>query len=374
MCRICEPICVYCNQECGGYCNDPEKCPTCWVSEYYGNLDSKDSAIIDACIKNNCACGCHDWDDDEWALIEDEEPRAGVFPFLQLPGEIRNRIYGYALMASGKKRKSHTFKGKKIETAILKTNRQINKEARHIPLLINELSIVDPFHAEQLLTSIILPQQRQLINRVQVNVQGFIELNSPLFSLFCKELTKVPIPHLRITLRGGIDPDWLFNHSCLENLLSRNKGMKTFTMEICDANIAATDKVQFDENLRMKIMARWRTQSSGSIGPNINVPAPLPARKQDQSTKWPSKAARNSAINGQEKPLSNERGIPTKAEVAAKAAKKLVKELQVAWGYLAQYADSVEGTLSMHIRLASARNFADHGDETEFDKLAESIL
>ena len=56
--------------------------------------------------------------------------RMGIFPFLQLPGEIRNKIYHFALV------KKHPFSIKlqfaPRDTALLRVNKQIFSEAANI--------------------------------------------------------------------------------------------------------------------------------------------------------------------------------------------------------------------------------------------------
>ena len=66
----------------------------------------------------------------------------------QLPGEIREKIYGYALLQDGKQRVigSRYHRGT-IHTALLRTCRQVNKEAKHIPFTINRLCFAGPLSA-----------------------------------------------------------------------------------------------------------------------------------------------------------------------------------------------------------------------------------
>ena len=67
---------------------------------------------IDECIDTECPCSCHTTIDSSDLIRYDEEftvwqhsaaqrakryERKGVFPFLKLPGEVRDRIYRYVV-------------------------------------------------------------------------------------------------------------------------------------------------------------------------------------------------------------------------------------------------------------------------------------
>ena len=165
MCSDCaefEPVCGYCGLSCYGDCDAPDRCPSCWrefcIEEYNGDYE------LEVCLDEECVCdcGCHEsdidaWDTDPeepagltkmrefWKARKNPKPQPGKFPFLKLPGEIRDKIYRYNMKQYNMHRKrSPYFKGT-IETALLSTCRLINKEARHIPLSINTLFICKPF-------------------------------------------------------------------------------------------------------------------------------------------------------------------------------------------------------------------------------------
>ena len=127
MCSDCDSehefphfICQVCGTYCEGLCQDPDTCPTCWhwKNDPTAMVDDVDTDIQSFCIdEDRCLCTCHDdvyedmgmrykhgaWFDDE------EDPvfvRKGVFPFLKLPGELRDRIYGFAFLQDGCQRKT----------------------------------------------------------------------------------------------------------------------------------------------------------------------------------------------------------------------------------------------------------------------------
>ncbi len=151
MCQLCEIQCSYCGEDCGGLCPDNETCPSCWTVDNYGEFD--DEAYHD-CRDTLCECPCHE-EDDELSMFgfdsddeeEDDDGRkgkviAGVdnpvekkvakasqisFRFLDLPTELRDKIYKYTLKQTGSHRTTPFLKGR-INTAILFTCRQINLE------------------------------------------------------------------------------------------------------------------------------------------------------------------------------------------------------------------------------------------------------
>lgn len=154
MCSDCGEIqCSYCGEDCGGCCPDDETCPLCWTMDHYGEADEE---AWDYCAETDCDCSCHDdmdrldricvesmmgenVDETEMDTVMDaaghvtkpktNQTAQGIFPFMTLPTELRNKIYKYVLKQSGDLRKRSTpFLKGTIDTAILYTCRQINRE------------------------------------------------------------------------------------------------------------------------------------------------------------------------------------------------------------------------------------------------------
>ena len=76
------------------------------------------------------------------------DPGESLLTSEQLPGEIRDKIYGYAMLQDGKQRTNGSrYHRGTIHTALLQTCRQINNEAKHFPLTINKLCFNSPLSA-----------------------------------------------------------------------------------------------------------------------------------------------------------------------------------------------------------------------------------
>lgn len=165
-------------------------------------------------MEEECACNCHEdvWEDLGYRfeagvqkyVYEDGPPykREGRFPFLKLPGEIREKIYGYSFLQNGKQRKCTSHRGS-IHTALLGTCRQIYKEAHHLPLTINKLCFASPLFAHDFLGFLLAPTQRDLMTsmHIEFHMREFVDLSwLPLM----RELVKMPITHLTLTVKGGV--------------------------------------------------------------------------------------------------------------------------------------------------------------------------
>lgn len=191
--------CTYCGAECYGTCEDPDTCPACWNDKHFDYDVDDDGEALQDCMDIGCNCSCHVelYKDlnirfEAGVMVNGElagppYKHKGVFPFLsvstvrslsfypgsllrqstlprklfpvtdqerylltleQLPGEIRDKIYGYAMLQDGQQRVpgSNYHRGT-IHTALLQSCRQINKEARHFPLTINILCFNGPLSA-----------------------------------------------------------------------------------------------------------------------------------------------------------------------------------------------------------------------------------
>lgn len=263
MCSECgedhEPVCFFCGVDCYGNCEDQDTCPSCWTGKNDPMglfMDEFDEEAHFECMEEECLCGCHDDDRDEMGLRyehgvlkndEDDPPyiRKGTFPFLKLPGEIREKVYGYAFLQDGTRREieSTNHRGT-IHTALLGTCRQVYKEAGHLPLSLNKLNFPSALYALDFLGFIMVPTQKTLVTAIHIEFY-FHEFNSPTWSLLLRQLAKLPITQLSLTIKGGYAKEALLGHQCFSNRLAAYmKGLKSFDVTLGSGLITKKIKVR----------------------------------------------------------------------------------------------------------------------------------
>lgn len=276
MCSECgeehEPICDYCGDSCFGQCDDPDVCHNCW----YLNCINWDQDLIDPfpeealeeCIDEDCHCKCHEdmWDDLDFRLeagvlktLEDHGPpyeREGIFPFLKLPGEIREKIYGFSFLQDGKQRKAPSHRGS-IHTALLGTCRQIYNEARHLPLTINKLNFGSALYAHDFLGFLLEATQRHLVTGMHIEFH-MRDFSNSSWQLLMRELAKMSISHLGLTVKGGIPKEQLLGHTCFTNRFKVLKGLKTFDLILASAHIKQKDKKEIQEEMREALIKGYK--------------------------------------------------------------------------------------------------------------------
>ena len=218
MCAECEHQefrCAYCGDECYGTCEDPDSCPTCWIpkgsnepmSELHG-----DGSELDECMDDLCRCNCHDhiyedmeyrWEAGVFKTLEyDGEPyiRKGAFPLLSLPLELRKRIYTYAFAQRGEQRVTPTHRGT-IHTALLRSCRQIYKEAGELPLTVNQLCFDQSRSVLDFIGFSLHKTVRHLLKSLHVEM-AYSEWYTYSTDTMLKRLPEVPLTHLGITFKG----------------------------------------------------------------------------------------------------------------------------------------------------------------------------
>lgn len=394
MCSDCEdfePACSFCGLTCYGDCDDPDKCPTCWMGEH---LDDYDPA---PCIERDdgteCECRCHfDEDIEAWkdCFSDDlqsvyEEMRAhrsglsnpklqpGVFEFMNLPGEIRDKIYHYNLQQSGSYRKSPCFKGT-IETALIKTCRQVNQEARHLPLSINTLSFISPFQAYSFLGFEVVPAQKQFVKSVHVDVHGIGDFHRIFGSYLVPQFAKLTLSHLSVTLQGGINAEWFTKVTCLETCLLKVKGLTSFDLVIGSGVIKDTTKGEIVDGLRKKLL---KTPETAKNPLKRKAGVDVPVEDAAVPTQGGKKVARGSSSTKSRKTAgrkakAKKRTIP---KVIAGPDPESVTGLMKKYDQLDEYARTYDPQAnSVRIRLGKAHEAASEGNEDEFDRVAKDIL
>ncbi len=381
-----EPECNYCGLDCGGECDDPDRCPTCWMAEYIGDYDRH------ACLDQDhpdrqCECECHykdgmigalrdlfdefDGDEEMEALWrEGTTPRLqpGTFPFLRLPRELRDKIYHYNMSQYGSRRKCPYFRGN-IEVALLSTCRQINQEARHLPLSINTLSFSDSFQAYRFLGFGVLPSQRQLVKSVHVDVHGIGDLHGIFRQYLMPQLAKLMLRHFAITLQGRIEAKWFTEFNCLETCLLEVKGLASFDLVI-GSGVINDVKSKIVETIRRKLVEApvaaqnpLKRKASDDI---LVEDAAIPARGSRKVATTKSKKIAGWKVKTKKHSTS---------EITAVQEQESVSGLIKKYDRLKEYACTYDPeATSVKIRLGRAYEAASEGNDQEFETLAEDIL
>ena len=279
MCSDCEedhePICGYCGDSCFATCDNPDVCRSCWLSNsvvpwvpMYDDFEDIDEDFLELCIDSECACNCHDdlYDDLDYrfeagvmkSFEEDGPPydRGGVFPFLKLPGEIREKIYNFSFLQYGKQRKAPSHRGS-IHTALLGTCRQIYNEARHLPLTINKLCFRSALSAHDFLGFFLAPTQKDLVTSIHIEFH-MEEFPGPSWEHLLRELAKMPITHLGLTVKGGVPKAQMLGHTCFTNRFKSLKGLKTLDIVLPSALIKAQDKKAIQEEMRETLIKDYK--------------------------------------------------------------------------------------------------------------------
>lgn len=227
----------------------------------------EEDEVLDECMEENCTCDCHaglydalgyrfeagvlkTFDDDGLPY-----EREGEFPFLKLPAEIREKIYGFAFLQDGKQRKATSHRGT-IHTALLGTCRQIYNEARHLPLTINKLCFGSPVSALDFLGFLLAPTQRDLVTGMHIEFH-MMQFSNSSWQLLMRELVKMPISHLGLTITGGFPKEQVSGHTCYTNRFKVLKGLKTFDLILTSAHIKAQDKKDIQEDMREKLIKNY---------------------------------------------------------------------------------------------------------------------
>lgn len=261
------PICNYCGESCYGKCSDPDVCPSCWSranDPFDFDEDDHLGTGLDDCMMDECICQCHEdmFKELGWrveaGVVKTEDVhglpyvREGVLPFLKLPGEIRRKIYFYAFLQDGKQRKYASHRGA-IHTGLLGTCRQVYNEACHLPLSNNKLCFNSPVYAHDFLGFLLAPNQRDLVTGM--HIEFYIgDFSNSTWTLLMRELTKMPITHLGLTVIGKFPKEAVSEHVCFINRFKVLKGLKSFDLILTPSSISKGDKKEIQETMRENLI------------------------------------------------------------------------------------------------------------------------
>ena len=273
MCSDCEAIfrCNWCGDECCGTCDDPDTCLSCWNPNPDPEVsDDDDMANLDECVELGCECNCHG--DEIKEILADmgddypEEPfvRKGTYNFLDIPGEIRMKIYRYAFSQQGEQRQTAAHRGT-IHTALLKTCRTVYSEARHLPLTLNRLCFPGPLEALYFLGFRLAPTVRNLFTGLDIEFHLFA-YTTPAFLCMLEELAKISITHLGLTVKGGYPADVILGHTCFVNHLKPIKSLTSLDIKLKSFQVDSKQNLEVEEELRTQLIAGYGSQKLKKIG------------------------------------------------------------------------------------------------------------
>ena len=244
MCSDCveeELPCQYCGEECYGSCDDPDTCPSCWISEF--DVYTADDSSEDDCSEQGCRCNCHPRGEDN--EVHELFKRKGVFRLLDMPLETREKIYGYAFSQYGNQRISANHRGT-IHTELLGTCRQVYSEARHLPLTLNRLCFPGPLEAHDFLGFKLAPTVKNLFTGLEIEFH-YHEAGWP---SFLQQLAKIPIIHLGLTVKGGYPAEFIQDYPYLVSRFTVLKSLKSFNLKLASYRISAKANKEIQEEMR----------------------------------------------------------------------------------------------------------------------------
>ena len=264
---------------------------------------------------------------------------------------------------------SGTHRGK-IDTAILATCRQINREARHLPLTINELVFKDPVYALHFFGSQLQPVQRNLVQRVSIELSGLEDVYGKATRLVIEHMAKLNIRWLSVTLKGRVMKEFFEAHSCFFEIFTPLKqSLRGFHLVIGSGAIKEDDKRIIAADLEERLTRKL-------VHTSANVPKrAAPKAGPEQPGPKRLKVTSGSTAQTPSKKLSSGMYYHCSGNWGG-----MGKRLAVQGNLLGRYQGleayalaSPSGASAVSIRLSTAREAAKEGKAHEYDHLAASI-
>ena len=274
-------------------------------------FEELDEELMDECMDDGCTCNCYDdmWESigfrlEAGALIEEDGDgpyeRKGVFPLLTLPGEIRDKIYGFAFLQSGTQRLQSGTRDSgfvnhrgSIHTALLGTCRQVYKEARHLPLTINKLCFSNPLFALDFLGFKLAPTARELVTGMHIEFY-YSEFSNSSWRLLLREMGKMPLTHLGLTIKGGFPKEALLGHYCFTDRFKCLKGLNSLDLVLGSGRISDKAKKEIAEEMKEKLIQGYRRPKESRKSSKSKSKRTKPSGS-DGSDKTPAKRVRKAS-------------------------------------------------------------------------------
>ena len=250
-------------------------CSVCWrrAIDDFPESDSGFEEELDHCMGLACQCDCHDdflcgcelrfeggvlWDLDEHNFPSE---RAGIFPFLSLAPELRKRTYGYIFIQEGLVRSSQYHRGT-IHTALLRTCRQIYKEASNLPLILNRPCFDNHVGILNFVGFCLTPKTRTQVTKIQLEMK-IEDMYHPLWQQAVRRLQALPITRLGVTFRGGYTFETIMEHTRFLKLFGEFNQLQDFNPSFASAKIDEQDKKRLIEEFCSTVLQQVR-----NVGPS----------------------------------------------------------------------------------------------------------
>ena len=361
-----------------------------------------DEDAHEECMDEDCTCECHDDFYEEIGVRfeagvrkfeeEDGPPfiRKGVFPFLKLAGELREKIYSFAFLQDGNRRNSQYHRGT-IHTALLRTCRQVYKEAANLPLTLNTLNFKTALWGLNYLGFFLKPGQHDLVTSVHIEFP-YYEFSTLSWELLFRQLSKLPIAHLGLTIKGRYGKETFLGHTCFINRFTAYlKDVKSFDVVLGSASITKKVKEEIQEEMRATLIKGYKkrpkkakakpkekrdaTSENGDTKPAKKFKKAAPKVGRTFTFIHKRQTDYHAQLKNQAKLFVSPK--TTRLALRSQKAEKdqMRQKLLAQYDQLKQYATAIDRDVaSVKIRLENAHKAAEEGDGPQFTQLGQGVL
>ncbi|MCJ1338048.1 hypothetical protein MMC09_003333 [Bachmanniomyces sp. S44760] len=317
---------------------------------------------------------------DKWQDIDKMEKyeSKGIFPFLQLPGEVREQIYPLVFAQAGPHRHSNNYRGT-ISTNLLATCRQIHNEAGHLPLALNRLWFASPFAAFNFFGFQLQPHQARLVTSLRLDINGAEEAESSCLLLLLRQLGKLEITSMEVIMKGRINHTYFIDYDCFIPKFCPLKTLERFDLVIPSGLIHKNQKKRILHDARKVLLKQTselstvRKRKAKFGDDHFSKIVKLGSDNSDSSSEE-SVFSRHNSVAATESPSSS-LSSPGRYQQLREQDYPLHDYVLAVHANMREFASSL-GPLAAHvrIRLDQARKAIENDDEPRFNELEGSIL
>lgn len=98
-----------------------------------------------------------------------------------------------------------------------------------------------------------MPRLQHLVKKLRLEYH-YCDFGNPAFKPLIRELAKIPLTHLSITIKGGVLKENLLGHCCWLNPYKELKHLKVFELFLGSAMITEKGKEQIQEMCREELI------------------------------------------------------------------------------------------------------------------------